>query len=65
MGDLFATWDPYVHSWGASRCGGRTWSASAREKVARDDIQQMLEMQFGWSGFITNLGLDGVIGEMQ
>ena len=24
-----------------------------------------LETEFGWSGFVTTLGLDGVIGEMQ
>jgi hypothetical protein len=36
-----------------------------RARKPREDIQKMLEMEFGWSGFVTNLGLDGVIGEMQ
>ena len=29
------------------------------------DIQKMLETEFGWSGFVTNFGLDGAIAEMQ
>jgi hypothetical protein len=36
-----------------------------RARRSREDIQKMLETEFGWSGFITNFGLDGVIGEMQ
>jgi hypothetical protein len=36
-----------------------------RAKKSRDEIQKMLETEFGWSSFITNFGLDGVIGEMQ
>ena len=36
-----------------------------RARKPREDIQKMLEMEFGWGGFVTNLGLDGVIGEMQ
>ena len=36
-----------------------------RAKKTRDEIQKMLETEFGWTGFITNFGLDGVIGEMQ
>jgi hypothetical protein len=36
-----------------------------RARKPREDIQKMLEMEFGWTGFVTNFGLDGVIGEMQ
>ena len=36
-----------------------------RARRPREDIQKMLETEFGWSGFITNFGLDGAIGEMQ
>ena len=36
-----------------------------RARKSREEIQKMLEMEFGWSGFVTTLGLDGVIGEMQ
>jgi glyoxylase-like metal-dependent hydrolase (beta-lactamase superfamily II) len=36
-----------------------------RAKKTRADIQKMLETEFGWGGFVTNLGLDGVISEMQ
>ena len=36
-----------------------------RAKKSREDIQKMLETEFAWSGFVTNFGLDGVIGEMQ
>jgi glyoxylase-like metal-dependent hydrolase (beta-lactamase superfamily II) len=108
MGDLFATWDPYVHlihyaAGGSLRewprtleralalpfdtvipgHGGATDRAHletqlditvrmqdmvremARARRPRGDIQKMLETEFGWTGFITTLGLDGVIGEMQ
>jgi cyclase len=108
MGDLFATWEPYVqlihyaaggslrewsrtieralaldfdtvipgHSGVTDRAHLETYLASTvrmqgmvremnRAKRSREDIQKMLEMEFGWSGFVTNLGLDGVIGEMQ
>jgi glyoxylase-like metal-dependent hydrolase (beta-lactamase superfamily II) len=108
MGDLFATWDPYVtlihyagggslrewtrtldralalpfdtvipgHGGATDRAHLETYKAQLvrmqdmvremnRAKKSREDIQKMLETEFGWSGFITNLGLDGVIGEMQ
>ena len=99
MGDLFATWDPYVHlihyaAGGSLREWSRTleralalpvrhrdpgpWRAHGpcaprnvsrasrvrmqdmvremnRAKKSRDDIQKMLETEFGWTGFITNL----------
>lgn len=32
---------------------------------SRDDIKAMLEMEFGWSEFMLNFGLDGAITEMQ
>jgi glyoxylase-like metal-dependent hydrolase (beta-lactamase superfamily II) len=31
----------------------------------REDIQKMLETEFGWSEFMLNFGLDGLITEMQ
>lgn len=108
MGDLFATWDPYVtlihyaaggslrewtrtldralalpfdtvipgHGGPTDRAHLETYKAQLtrmqdmvremnRARRPREDIQKMLEMEFGWSGFVTNLGLDGVIGEMQ
>jgi cyclase len=108
MGDLFATWDPYVHLIHYAAGGSlREWSRTLERALAlpfetvipghggatdrahletflgitarmqdmvremvrarrpRADIQKMLEMEFGWSGFITDLGLDGAIGEMQ
>jgi glyoxylase-like metal-dependent hydrolase (beta-lactamase superfamily II) len=108
MGDLFATWDPYVtlihyaaggslrewprtleraqalpfdtvipgHGGPTDRAHLETYRAQLvrmqdmvremnRAKKPREDIQKMLETEFGWSGFVTNLGLDGVIGEMQ
>lgn len=108
MGDLFATWDPYVtlihyaaggslrewtrtleralalpfdtvipgHGGATDRAHLETYRAQLvrmqdmvremnRARKPREDIQKMLEMEFGWSGFVTNLGLDGVIGEMQ
>jgi len=36
-----------------------------RADRSREDIQRMLEMEFGWSAFVTDFGLDGAIGEMQ
>lgn len=125
MGDLFATWDPYVtlidypgggslrewtrtldralalpfttvipgHGGATDRahletykaqltrmqdmvremnrsanCGRRGLApadAAACATKSRESIQKMLEMEFGWSGFVTTLGLDGVIREMQ
>jgi cyclase len=108
MGDLFATWDPYVHLIHYAAGGSlREWSRTLERALAlpfdtvipghggptdrahletylgitvrmqdmvremtrarrpREDIQKMLETEFGWSGFVTTLGLDGVIGEMQ
>ena len=108
MGDLFATWDPYVtlihyaaggslrewtrtldralampfdtvipgHGGATDRAHLETYRAQLvrmqdmvremnRAKKPRADIQKMLETEFGWGGFITTLGLDGVIGEMQ
>jgi glyoxylase-like metal-dependent hydrolase (beta-lactamase superfamily II) len=108
MGDLFATWDPYVtlihyaaggslrewtrtldralalpfdtvipgHGGPTDRAHLETYKAQLtrmqdmvremnRARKPREDIQKMLEMEFGWSGFVTNFGLDGVIGEMQ
>jgi len=108
MGDLFATWDPYVTLIHYAAGGSlREWTRTLERALAlpfdtvipghggptdrahletyrtqlvrmqdmvremnrarkpREDIQKMLEMEFGWGGFVTNLGLDGVIGEMQ
>jgi glyoxylase-like metal-dependent hydrolase (beta-lactamase superfamily II) len=108
MGDLFATYDPYVHLIHYAAGGSlREWSRTleralalpfdtvipghggptdrahletylgitvrmqdmiremVRARRSREDIQKMLETEFGWSGFITNFGLDGAIGEMQ
>ncbi len=39
--------------------------AMNRAQRSREDIQAMLEMEFGWSGFMMNFGLDGIITEMQ
>lgn len=36
-----------------------------RQDRSRAEIQAMLETEFGWSGFMTSFGLDGIIGEMQ
>jgi glyoxylase-like metal-dependent hydrolase (beta-lactamase superfamily II) len=36
-----------------------------RAQRSRDDIRAMMEMEFGWSGFMINFGLDGLIAEMQ
>jgi glyoxylase-like metal-dependent hydrolase (beta-lactamase superfamily II) len=108
MGDLFATWEPYVHLIHYAAGGSlREWSRTLeralaldfdtvipghsgvtdrahmetylattvrmqemiremnRAKRSRDDIQKMLESEFGWSEFVTNFGLDGAIAEMQ
>jgi glyoxylase-like metal-dependent hydrolase (beta-lactamase superfamily II) len=108
MGDLFATWEPYVHLIHYAAGGSlREWSRTLERALAldfdavipghsgitdrahletylattlrmqemiremnradrsREDIQKMLETEFGWSGFVTTLGLDGAIGEMQ
>ncbi len=108
MGDLFATWEPYVHlihyaAGGSAREWTRTLERALaldfdtvipghsgvtdrahletylaetkrlqdsvremnRAKRSRADIQKMLEMEFGWSAFVINFGLDGLIGEMQ
>jgi glyoxylase-like metal-dependent hydrolase (beta-lactamase superfamily II) len=108
MGDLFATWDPYVtlihyaaggslrewtrtleralalpfdtvipgHGGATDRAHLETYRAELvrmqdmvremnRARKSREDIQKMLETEFRWSGFVTNLGLNGVIGEMQ
>jgi glyoxylase-like metal-dependent hydrolase (beta-lactamase superfamily II) len=108
MGDLFATWDPYVtlidypgggslrewtrtleraqalpfdtvipgHGGPTDRAHLETYRATlvrmqdmVREmngaRKSREDIQKMLETEFGWRGFVTTLGLDGVIGEMR
>jgi cyclase len=108
MGDLFATYDPYVHLIHYAAGGSlREWSRTLERALAlpfdtvipghggptdrahletylamtvrmqdmiremnrarrsREDIQKMLETEFGWSGFVVNFGLDGAIGEMQ
>jgi glyoxylase-like metal-dependent hydrolase (beta-lactamase superfamily II) len=36
-----------------------------RAKRTREDIRAMLQMEFGWSDFMMNFGLDGIITEMQ
>jgi glyoxylase-like metal-dependent hydrolase (beta-lactamase superfamily II) len=107
MGDLFATWEPYVtlidypgggslrewtrtleraealpfdtvipgHGGPTDRAHLATYKANLvrmqdmvremnRARKPREDIQKMLETEFGWRGFVTTLGLDGVIGEM-
>jgi cyclase len=108
MGDLFATWEPYLHLIHYAAGGSaRDWSRSLERSLqldfdtvipghsgvtdrpklegylaetvrlqdmvrqmnradrSREDIQRMLEMEFGWSGFMLNFGLDGLITEMQ
>jgi glyoxylase-like metal-dependent hydrolase (beta-lactamase superfamily II) len=108
MGDLFATWEPYVHLIHYAAGGSaRDWSRSLeralqlnfdvvipghsgvtdrahlegylaetvrlqdmvramdRQKRPRDDIRAMLKTEFGWSDFMMNFGLDGIITEMQ
>lgn len=108
MGDLFATWEPYVHlihyaAGGSARDWSRTLERALaldfdtvipghsgltdratlegylaetvrlqgtvremnRAKRSRDDIRAVLESEFGWSNFMLNFGLDGIIGEMQ
>ena len=39
--------------------------AMNRQERSREDIQAMLESEFGWSSFMMNFGLDGIITEMQ
>jgi hypothetical protein len=39
--------------------------AMNRVRRSRDDIRTMLMMEFGWSDFMLNFGLDGIITEMQ
>jgi glyoxylase-like metal-dependent hydrolase (beta-lactamase superfamily II) len=108
MGDLFATWEPYVtlidypgggslrewtrtleraqalpfdtvipgHGGPTDRAHLETYRLQLvrmqdmvremnRAQKPREDIQKMLETEFGWRGFVTTLGLDGVIGEMR
>jgi cyclase len=108
MGDLFATWEPYVHLIHYAAGGSaRDWSRSLeraleldfdtvipghsgvtdrahletylaetvrlqdmvrqmnRAKRPREDIRKMLETEFGWSAFMLNFGLEGLITEMQ
>ncbi len=36
-----------------------------RAKKSRDEVKKVLETEFHWSGFMFNLGLDGIITEMQ
>jgi hypothetical protein len=52
----------------SANCGRRGMAPADAAQCAtksREGIQKMLEMEFGWSGFVTTLGLDGVIREMQ
>lgn len=108
MGDLFATWEPYVHLIHYAAGGSlREWSRTLERALAldfdtvipghggptdrahletylaitvrmqdmiremnrarktREEIQKMLETEFGWSAFVVNFGLDGAIAEMQ
>jgi glyoxylase-like metal-dependent hydrolase (beta-lactamase superfamily II) len=107
-GDLFATWEPYVHLIHYEAGGGaRDWSRSLERALdldfdtvipghsgvtdratmegylaetirlqdmvremnragrSRDDIREMLAMEFGWSDFMMNFGLEGIVTEMQ
>lgn len=108
MGDLFATYEPYVHLIHYAAGGsGRDWSRTLERALlldfdtvipghsgmtdratlegylaetvrlqdmvrgmnradrSREDIRAMLEMEFGWSPFMLDFGLDGLITEMQ
>jgi glyoxylase-like metal-dependent hydrolase (beta-lactamase superfamily II) len=108
MGDLFATWEPYVHlvhyaAGGSARDWSRTLERALtldfdtvipghsgvtdrarlegylaetvrlqdmvrqmnRAKRSREDIAKLLETEFGWSAFMLDFGLDGIINEMQ
>jgi cyclase len=110
MGDLFATWEPYVHlihyaAGGSARDWSRTLERALQldfdtvipghsgvtdrahlegylaetvrlqemvramnrrdPRATRDQIRAMLQMEFGWSDFMMNFGLDGLITEMQ
>jgi hypothetical protein len=52
----------------SANCGRRGMPPAEAAQCAttsRERIQKMLETEFGWSGFVTTLGLDGVIREMQ
>jgi glyoxylase-like metal-dependent hydrolase (beta-lactamase superfamily II) len=107
-GDLFATWEPYVHLIHYAAGGSaRDWSRSLERALqldfdtvipghsgvtdratmegylaetirlqdmvremnradrSREDIRAMLESEFGWSDFMLEFGLDGIITEMQ
>ena len=44
---------------------GETVREMNRARKTRDEIRAVLEKEFGWSGFVTGLGLDGIIAEMQ
>jgi glyoxylase-like metal-dependent hydrolase (beta-lactamase superfamily II) len=44
---------------------GETVREMNRARKTRDEIRAVLEREFGWSGFVTTLGLDGIIAEMQ
>jgi glyoxylase-like metal-dependent hydrolase (beta-lactamase superfamily II) len=107
-GDLFATYEPYVHlihyaAGGSARDWSRTLERALKldfdtvipghsgvtdrammegylaetirlkEMVremnragrSREDIQAMLESEFGWSAFMLSFGLEGIVTEMQ
>lgn len=107
-GDLFASWEPYVHLVHYATGGSiRDWSRSLeralkldfdtvipghsgvtdrammegylaetiklqdrvremnRQNSSKEEIQAMLEAEFGWSAFMMSFGLEGVIIEMQ
>jgi cyclase len=107
-GDLFATYEPYVHLIHYAAGGSaRDWSRTLEQALeldfdtvipghsgptdratmegylaetirlqdmvremnragrSRDDIRAMLETEFGWSGFMMNFGLEGLVTEMQ
>ena len=44
---------------------GETVREMNRARKTREEIRAVLEKEFGWSGFVTGLGLDGIIAEMQ
>ena len=44
---------------------GETVREMNRARKTRDEIRVVLEKEFGWGGFVTTLGLDGIINEMQ
>jgi cyclase len=39
--------------------------AMNRQRRSRDEIRAMLMMEFGWSDFMLNFGLEGIVTEMQ